>query len=158
MIWFTLNPLCTNFSSFGGDLKSNHSKSGLFQDWIFNGLLFKVSGFSYIYSCNPTKTGPDFKWFLTKWQPFVQFSNLEFRSRPFTNQPLVTIYKSRLSGFQIPTVQKGFIFHKINISTNNVFVCFTLKPWYKEDLNKEPDWYSGYWDWFVIQICPLFKS
>ena len=43
---------------------------------------------------------PDFKWFLTNWQPFVQIGLLDFRShsksRPFATQTIFDHLKSRL--------------------------------------------------------------
>ena len=53
-------------------------KSGLFEGPISNGPVLKWPGFSFGYSTNHSKPGhfcSDFKWFLTKWRPFVQTSN-----------------------------------------------------------------------------------
>ena len=65
---------------FSGDLKSR-----LFEGQISSGTFFKGSGFSYGYCFSPNhlKTRPfkirrfctDFKWFLTKWLPYVWISN-----------------------------------------------------------------------------------
>ena len=110
---------------------SSHHKgwrvgSGLFEGRISNGFVFEWSGFCYSYSPNHSKSGrfcPDFKWFLTKWQPFVQILNgfwqngsylsgfqivglLDFRShsksRPFATQPLLDHSKSRLGQISDP--------------------------------------------------------
>ena len=62
-----------------GDLKSDHLKSKLFEGPISNGLVFKWSGFSFtILKLDHLKSGRfclNFKFLLTKWQPFVQISN-----------------------------------------------------------------------------------
>ena len=95
-----------------------HLKSGLFEGPILNGLVLKGSGFSLGYSYGPNYSKswhfcPDFKWFLTKWRPFVmswfQMVALpDFRShsksRPFANQPLYDHLKSRLVQISDPTV------------------------------------------------------
>ena len=61
------------------DLKSDYSKSRLFEDWISNAQVFKGLGYSF-YSLGPNylKTRHfclDFKWFFTKWWPFVLILN-----------------------------------------------------------------------------------
>ena len=82
-----------------------HLKTRLLKDQISNGLVFKGLGYSFSYSCGPnhSKSGhfcPDFKWFLTKWQPFVQISNSwaskfisHSKSRLFANQPHFQSFK-----------------------------------------------------------------
>ena len=43
---------------YSRNLKSDHLKSGLFEDWISNGLVFKWLGFSPNHSKDHSKTGP----------------------------------------------------------------------------------------------------
>ena len=79
--WFTLESLSYEYS---GDLKSEHLKPRLFEGQISNGPVFEWLGFTFT-AIVPTIRKPDhsksrrfcldFKWFLTKWRPFVQISN-----------------------------------------------------------------------------------
>ena len=58
------------------ELKSDHLKSGLFEGKISNDLF--SNGRALTIAIVPTIPGhfcPDFKWFLTKWRPFVWISN-----------------------------------------------------------------------------------
>ena len=54
----------------------------------------------------PRHICPDFKWFLTKWRPFVWISVVFSIQNPDHLQPnlFLTIWNPNLSGFQIPTV------------------------------------------------------
>ena len=100
--------------------------SETFEIQTFWRLDFKWLGFSYGYSSpNHSKSDhsksrrlcPDFKWFLTKWQSFVQISNgsasgfqIPFEIR---TQPLFDHSKTRQGpvGFQIPIVDDFFNFN-----------------------------------------------
>ena len=87
-----------------------HLKSRLFEDRIYNGPVFKKSGFNYGFGPNHSKTGcfcQEFKWFLTKWQPILKIS------------------KGRASGFQIPfeicTICNQTSFRPFKIQTSSDF-------------------------------------
>ena len=68
------------FCTYSGDMKSDHSKSGLFEDQISNGPVFKESVYSLGCSCstNHLKTG-----LLVGLPGLISHS----KSRPFANQP-----------------------------------------------------------------------
>ena len=65
---------------YSGDLKSDHLKSGNIWNPDFLKVGFQMVRFSNgrALAINHSKSGrfcPDFKWFLTKWRPFVRISN-----------------------------------------------------------------------------------
>ena len=136
-----------------GDLKSDHSKSGLFKGQISNVPFFKWSGFicGYSFSPNHLKTVLFKIWmFLSRFQMVFDkvppicsdFKWLGFRiSDPirnldhFATQPLFHHSKSRLVRISDPhciskspkslVCGRGFVLHWIIIPTYNMFVnCY----------------------------------
>ena len=74
------NVLWHDLVTYSGDLKSDHLKSGNIWNPDFLKVGFQMVRFSNgrALAINHSKSGrfcPDFKWFLTKWRPFVRISN-----------------------------------------------------------------------------------
>ena len=102
---------------YSGILKSDHSKSGLFEDWISNGwtLAKAITKVPTIWKPDHSKLGHvclNFKCFFLQngghLSGFQMVGLLDLRSHsktgPFATQPLLTIQNPDQSGFQIPTV------------------------------------------------------
>ena len=98
--WISYQNKYLSINMYSGDLESVHLKSGHFGGLISIGPVFKWLGISYGCSIVPTiwkldhsKSGRfclDFKWFLTKWQPFVRISDVWASGFqiPFKNQTI----------------------------------------------------------------------
>ena len=91
--------------AYSGDLKTNHSKSRLFEDRISNSLVFKGLGYNYIYDPYHLQTIPlKIMIFLSRFAVICpDFECLGFwnsdpilKSRTFANQTLFEHSKSRL--------------------------------------------------------------
>ena len=85
-----------------GDLKSK-----LFVGRISNGGALAIATVPTIQKPDHTKSGwfcPDFKWFLTKWRPFVRISNgwASGFQISFVTQPLFDHLKSKLGWISDP--------------------------------------------------------
>ena len=82
---FAFNQFCV----LHWDLTPNHLKSGLFAGRI--SAIAIVATIQKLNHSKPRHFCLDFKWFLTKWRPFVQIFN-RWASRfqiPFATQPLI---------------------------------------------------------------------
>ena len=117
-----------------------HLKSGLFKGRISIGPVFKWSGFSWLDSPNhlkPWRFCPDFKWFLTKWQLFVQISNgwtsrfQTFKIWTICNPTSLWPFKIQTSqDFRSPLYPIGLVFIGFKcVMLSNVLFWKAFKNW-----------------------------